>query len=142
MVKAIPYILVKNGKKAIKLYEDIFGAKIVSHQPFSKEVGPQMGLPDDFDYENSTMHAELKIGRANIYLSDNPHEDPSKKSSNVEVLLDLNSKKQLESIYGKIEKNKKFKILMPLEKMFWGSYHTRFTDSEGIGWQLSWTPKK
>jgi len=106
MVKAIPYVLVKNGKKAIKLYEDIFGAKLVSHQPFSKEMGSQMGLPDGFDYENSTMHSELKIGRADIYLSDNPHEDPSKQSTNVEILLNLNSKKQLDTIYSKVEEKK------------------------------------
>ena len=36
---------------------DLFNAKLVEHQPFSKDVGAQFGFPNDFDYENSTMHA-------------------------------------------------------------------------------------
>ena len=62
MVKTIPYLMVKSGKKAIDLYRDLFGAKIISKQSFKPEYGKQMGFPDDFDYDNSTMHAVLDIG--------------------------------------------------------------------------------
>lgn len=71
MTKAIPYLLVKNGKKAIELYENLFRAKLIEHQPFNKEIGKEFGLPEDFDYENSTMHAKLDIDGALIYLADN-----------------------------------------------------------------------
>ena len=65
--------MVKNGKEAIELYKELFGAKVVEQIPFSKEMGGEhFGFPDDFDYENSTMHAVLDIGGAVVMLSDNP----------------------------------------------------------------------
>jgi uncharacterized glyoxalase superfamily protein PhnB len=62
MAKINPYLMVENGKEAIELYKDLFGAKFVEHTPFSKKMGGEhFGFPDDFDYENSTMHAILDI---------------------------------------------------------------------------------
>ena len=66
MTRSIPYILVKNGNKAIDLYKSLFGAKLVSKQSFSPEIGKEMGFPKDFDYKNSTMHAILDIKGAII----------------------------------------------------------------------------
>ena len=134
MVLAIPYLIVKNGKESIKLYEELFGAKIIDHMPFTKEMGTQFGLPNDFDYDNSTLHAELEINGAKIMLTDNMAGEIG--GGNVEVMLQLDSKDQIDTIYS-IAKKKGFKIKMELEKTFWGAYFTRFEDSDGIGWQLN-----
>jgi PhnB protein len=134
MVTINPYLLVSNGKKAIELYKDLFGAKQVDHMPFQKEIGAQFGFPEDFDYENSTMHAELDIGGAMIMLSDNPMN--KKESGNVQILVNLDSKKDLDKIYNKV-KEKKFEILMDLQKTSWGSWFLVFEDSFGVGWQLN-----
>ena len=56
-MKVIPYISVPNAKKAIKLYEELFGAELVSSMPFDRSFGENMGLPEDFNYTDSTMHA-------------------------------------------------------------------------------------
>lgn len=138
MAKAIPYILVKNGKKAIKLYEDIFDAKLIRHEPFNKEMGQNFGFPDNFDYDNSTMHARVEIYGAIIYLADNILAEEFKSSGNVEITLDLDNKEQLEKIYEKAKKQGS-KIKMELEKTFWGAYFARFEDTEGIGWQLNFS---
>lgn len=135
MVQINPYLLVKNGKESIELYKDLFGAKVVDHRPFTKEMGAQFGFPDDFDYENSTIHAVLDIGGAVIMLSDNPMGKSG--SGNVQVLVMLDSKEELDKIHEKVQK-KKFTILMPLEKTFWGSWFLVFEDSNGIGWQLAY----
>ena len=136
LVKINPYLLVKNGKEAIELYKDLFGAKIVEHMPFQKEIGAQFGFPEDFDYENSTMHAVLDVGGDVIMLSDNPMNKVG--SGNVQVLMTLDSKEELDKIHEKIQK-KKFTILMPLEKTFWGSWFLVFEDSNGIGWQIAYS---
>lgn len=133
-VKINPYLLVKNGKEAIELYKDLFGAKLVDQMPFSKEVGAQFGFPEDFDYENSTMHAELEINGAIIMLSDNSMGKVG--SGNVQVLVNLDSKMDIEKINEKVKK-KKFNVIMPLEKTFWGSWFLVFEDSNGIGWQIA-----
>jgi len=134
LVKANPYLLVKNGRATIELYEDLFGAKLIDHMPLSKEMGKGFGLPEDFNYDNSTMHAVLDIGGAEIMLADNFMGLPG--GGNVEIVLHLDSKKQLEAIYNKA-KIKKFKIKMELQQTFWGGWYTRFEDLEGIGWQLN-----
>jgi PhnB protein len=137
MVQTIPYLLVKSGKKAIALYEECFGAKLISHEPFKEDLGKMMGFPEDFDYKNSTMHARLDILGAPIYLADNAMGAPFDSSGNVEVLLDLESKEQLDLIYEKA-KNLGFNIKMELQKTFWGAYFARFEDTEGIGWQINY----
>ena len=134
MVLAIPYLIVRNGKESIKLYEELFGAKVIEHMPFTKEMGTQFGLPDDFDYKNSTLHAELEINGGKIMVTDNMAGETG--GGNVEVLLQLESKEQIDTIYSKAKK-KGFKIKMELEKTFWGAYFARFEDSDGVGWQLN-----
>ncbi|MFX0140515.1 MAG: VOC family protein, partial [Candidatus Hodarchaeota archaeon] len=130
MVKAIPYLLVRNGKEAIKVYEELFGAKLISHEPFSLEIGKEFGFPDEFDYDNSTMHAKLEIEGAQIYLADNFMGYSG--SGNVEITLDLDSKEQMDTIYNKV-KEKGYKIKMELQQTFWGAWFARFEDLDGIG---------
>jgi len=134
LVKANPYLSVKNGKAAIELYKELLGAKLVDHMPFTEEAGKDFGFPKDFDYDNSTMHAVLDVGGAELMLSDNIMGLPP--GGNVEVVLHLDNKKQIETIYKKA-KAKNFKIKMELQQTFWGSWYARFEDSEGVGWQLN-----
>jgi PhnB protein len=136
MTKTIPYLLVKNGKESIELYKDLFGANQLVHMPFEKEMGKNMGFPDDYDYENSTMHAEIEIGGAKVMLSENIM--GRKGSGNVMIYLELDSKEEIDEIYEKIKK-KEFQIMMDLEKTFWGSWYMMFEDSNGVGWQLGYS---
>lgn len=103
--------------------------------PFPKEISSQFGFTEDFNYENSMMHAVLDVEGGVIMLSDNPVGKSG--SGNVQVLVTLGSKEELYKIHEKVQK-KKFPILMPLEKTFWGSWFLVFEDSNGIGWQLAY----
>jgi PhnB protein len=138
-VEINPYLLVKNGLESIELYKELFGAKVVQHMPFTKEMGAQMGFPDDLDYENSTMHAELDIDGATVMLSDNPMNKQG--SGNVQVYVEFKSKEDLDKLHEKVQK-KKFAIIIPYEKTFWGSWFLVFEDSNGIGWQCGFTPEE
>lgn len=134
-MKVIPYISVLNAKKTFKIYEDLFGAKLLSSVPFEKAMGQQFGFPADYDYANSTMHAEFKIGEFLVYISDFTTKKPESEGP-VELLLELDSKEQADKIWAKI-KAKKYRITMELQQTFWGSYYGRFIDEDGIGWELN-----
>lgn len=136
MVNVVPYLMVKNGKEAIEYYKELFGVKVISHQPFNEEVGKQFGFADDFDYENSTMHSEIELFGSIVYLSDNTNADDSKNF--VELVINLDSKEQIDQIYSQVEKLK-CEIKMKLEKTFWGAYYARFTDKYGVRWQLNYS---
>ena len=135
MAKINPYLMVENGKEAIELYKDLFGAKLMEHTPITEEMGSSFGFPEDFDYENSTMHAVLDINGGIIMLSDNALGKSG--SGNVQVLLTLDSKEALDKINEKVQE-KKFTIIMPCEKTSWGSWFLMFEESYGIGWQVAY----
>ncbi|MHA1944941.1 MAG: VOC family protein [Candidatus Hodarchaeales archaeon] len=137
MVNSIPYLMVKNGKEAINVYERMFSAKLIEHQPFTEEIGKQFGFSDNFDYTNSTMHAEIDIGGARLYLSDKTNQ-VTKYENNVEVVLDLDTKDQIDTFYQNAI-GMECKIKMKLEKTFWGAFYARIEDPFGIGWQLNFS---
>lgn len=129
-----PYLLLPNAKEAIKLYKEIFNAELVSHTPFTKENSGGM-LPDDHDFENSTMHSEIKIGDAHIYLADD-NAGSQQASGRVDIMLEPENYEQMKSFYDKaVEKGADVK--MELQKTFWDAYFTRFEDPMGVGWQMN-----
>ena len=134
MVKVIPYLTVPNSLKAVEAYKEVFGATLVERMPFDKEIGIQMGMPEDHDWENSTMHCEINVHGASIYMADGK----SNPGGNVDVLLDMESKEQIEEVWSKVE-SRGYKVLMKLEVQFWGAMFGRFIDEFGVGWQLNYT---
>lgn len=151
MVKVYPYLFVENCKKAIKLYEKVFGAKLITHMPIVKETGQQMGFPDDFNYDESTMHAIIEINGAQIMLADmilplsmagKSLEDLQFENfGNMEVMLEPENEEQIKDFYKKA-KDLGFTIKMELMKREWGAWFARFEDTEGIGWQLNYSPQQ
>ena len=108
-MKIVPYISVKNAKKAIEVYQQLFDAKLVDHMPFDKEIGSQMGFPEDFDYENSTMHAVLNINWAEVYISDSMD---SKPPGPVEIVLDFDCARAWSNMSTSTEWD--FPVLLPI----------------------------
>jgi PhnB protein len=139
MVKIIPHLILPNANKAIALYTDLFGAKLISHTPHDPKNPPYFGFPANFDFVNSTLHAEISINGALIYFTDYIEGMEKKVDGNqVEILLDLDSQAQIEEIWKKVLVHK-FKIGMTLQPMFWGAIYGSFIDSENIRWQLNFT---
>jgi PhnB protein len=134
MVQVIPYLSVPNSLKAVEAYKEVFGATLIERVPFDKEIGMQMGMPEDHDRENSTMHCEIDVHGARIYMADGK----TNPGGNVDVLLNLDSKEQIEEVWSKV-KAKEYKVLMEMEVQFWGAMFGRFIDEFGVGWQLNYT---
>ncbi len=66
----VPHISVKNAKKTIEVYKKLFKAVLIDHMPMDPKNGTEMGLPKNFDYANSTMHAVMEINGAQFYIAD------------------------------------------------------------------------
>jgi uncharacterized glyoxalase superfamily protein PhnB len=92
--------------------------------PFDKSMAKESGFPKDFDYENSTMHAEIEIDAAPIYLSDDlsfVDEKIRRGIDRVDVMLGIDSKKRFDEIWEKVKNRRGMKVIMPAEKTFWNS---------------------
>jgi PhnB protein len=133
MVKIIPYLLVSNGKEAIALYQTIFDAKLLNHQPFSVEIVKSMDLPQNMDYDNSTMHATIEIGGSIIYIADNNQQ--TQDYGHVEITLELDDKEQIKAFYNRSLEHQ-CKVKLELKQFPW-SWYARIEDPFGVVWQLN-----
>jgi uncharacterized glyoxalase superfamily protein PhnB len=135
MVKVIPAVSVPRAIDTIELYKELFDAKLVTRMPFNPEMGANFGLPEDFDYENSTMHAELDLGNGAFIYIDDRLSNQDVANAAVQVFVEVDSKDAIEAIWQKVQ-DKCFKVVMPLDKMFWGAWYMGFVDSDGTMWQV------
>ncbi|MHA2029149.1 MAG: VOC family protein [Candidatus Kariarchaeaceae archaeon] len=136
MVNTIPYLTVNNSLDAIELYKKIFEAEERMRMPITKEQGAGFGLPEDYNYDRATMHAEILIGGAPVYMSDNLSGAEYGKA-NVQVLVECESQEQIEKWYAAAEEAG-CEITMKLEKQFWGAFFGSFKDPLGVNWQLNY----
>ena len=96
-MKITPHINVPNAKKTIEVYKELFGAKLIDHMPFDNEIGQGMGLPADFDYDNSTMHAVLELDGTEIFIADSMG---PKQAGPVEIVLHYEDKSKMEKVWN------------------------------------------
>ncbi len=123
-----PYLAVNDAAGALDWYKKAFGAKEVSRQP-----APGPG--------NKLMHAHLRIGDSNLFLSDifpgSDAVDPAKAGASVNLHL---WHKDVDKLWkGAIANGAK--VTMPLDDMFWGDRYGKIVDPYGHSWALSYRSK-
>lgn len=124
-----PYIMVKNGKKALEFYKKAFGAQVVSV----------------CESEGKIMHAELKIGDSMFMLSDEfPSQEESKDGCNVFSPQTLKGTCAILHLYVKdVDASFKqaiqsgAKVVRELENAFWGDRYGQIEDPFGHRWSLA-----
>ena len=118
-----PYLIVKDGARAIEFYKNAFGAKEIF----------RMGGPD-----GKIGHAELQIGDSRIMLGSESPQMGSRSPETlngtpVSIFLYLNDVdaafKQAVSAGAKQQQ--------PPQDMFWGDRYGKVTDPFGHEWQLA-----
>jgi len=116
-----PYLVVKDGGKAIDYYKEAFGANSVV----------RMDAPD-----GRIMHAEFKIGDSMIMLTEEigPNRSPqSLGGTPVSIFLYV---EDVDSVYNKAVAAGA-KADMPPQDMFWGDRFGKLTDPFGHQWALA-----
>ena len=121
-----PYLIVKDGAKAIDFYVKAFGA-----------IAMERHETDD----GKIMHASFKIGDSMVMLSDEfPAPEgcgmvapPSAKG--LSLMLHLNVKNVDESFDKALKAGAK--VVMPVEDMFWGHRYGQLEDPFGHRWSIS-----
>lgn len=116
-----PYLVVRDGARAIDFYKQAFGASELS----------RMGTPD-----GKIAHAELKIGDSMIMLSDEMMEYKSPQSlggSPVSIFLYVDD---VDSVFNKaVQAGAKGDT--PPADMFWGDRYGKLTDPFGHLWGIA-----
>lgn len=120
---ATPYLILRDGARAIEFYKRTFGAKELMRMP-----GP----------DGRIMHAEIQIGDSRIMLADESPENGSPspqtlKGTAVGIFLyveDVDAVFKRAVAAGARE-------LMPVADMFWGDRFGKISDPFGHQWQLA-----
>jgi PhnB protein len=118
-----PYLIVQNARKAIDFYKTAFNAEEVLVMP----------RPD-----GKIMHAHIKIGDSNIFLSDEmPERDhlgpQSRGGATSSLLLYV---KDVDSSFEQAVKAG-CTVRMPLANQFWGDRYGNVVDPFGHAWSLA-----
>jgi PhnB protein len=129
MKRIIPNISVFNCKEVLEYYKEVFGGEI-------KNVQMADGKEMFKGHEGKIIHAELHINTECImYLNENFGEKNN--SSNISMILELDSKEEIDSLYSTL--SKKGIVTYELQKTFWGSYHAVVTDCYGTIWSMDFS---
>lgn len=141
-----PYLIFNgNCEEAFLFYQSVFGGEF----PY---IGKFKDMPTmDSDCEevnpadaNRVMHVSLPIGGGSILMGS----DSNSKSgdvtigANVSMSLNTESSAEADNLFNGLSAGGK--VIMAMEKTFWGAYFGMFVDKFGIHWMINFdeTPQK
>lgn len=124
-----------NAEEAFNFYKSVFGGEFATVQRF-KDVPQNVKMPNDQD--DKILHIALPLGNGTILMgSDIP--DPAMKATfgdNYFISVSTDSENESDNLFSKLSSGGK--ILMPLDKTFWGAYFGMLKDKFGIQWMISY----
>jgi PhnB protein len=132
-----PYFMFDgDAEKAIKLYEEVLGAKTEGLSRW----GDVQGMPMPEEAKNRIMHARLTVGSSVFMISDGQPGDAAPKDSMVQVALDFDDVADMKARFAALAKGGK--VRMEPQEMFWGATFGQLTDAFGIKWMFNCDKKK
>lgn len=128
------FILGGKAREAIELYQKALGATVHTLQRFGDV---DQSCPEA--HRDLVMHAELRIGKALIMLSDGPGEGGPKGDGAVSVALDFDDESELRRSFDGLAA--KGQIIEPIFDAPWGAWFGVVVDAFGISWMCHATKK-
>ncbi|HEY4324732.1 MAG TPA: VOC family protein [Mucilaginibacter sp.] len=133
-MKLVPYLnFPGNTEEVMNTYQKIFNGTLHDVGRFG-DHNPQM--PED--QKNRIMHARLTFGDNMLMFSDGMPGRPITNGDSISLSIGLDDEAQARSIFDQLSEGGK--VLMPMEKQFWGAIFGMVTDKYGIQWMINCEP--
>jgi len=136
MLAINPYLTFNgNTEEAFGFYKSVFGGEFASVLRF-KDTDEAAKLPAE-DQEK-IMHISLPIGTGNILMGTDTLQSlghPKVAGDNFTLSIYAESEAEADELFEKLSDDGE--VVMPMTKVFWGSYFGMLTDQFGIKWMLS-----
>ncbi|MEN2767069.1 VOC family protein [Ornithinibacillus xuwenensis] len=139
VVEINPYLITNgNGKEAIKFYEDALDANVLGVQTF----GENPAQSDSFsaDVKDRVLHAQLKIGKSDLMISDTFPDQPFQVGNQLSIAIMINGSEKTRTIFEKLANGGK--VEMSLQETFWSPLYGQVQDRFGVLWQVSTIEEK
>jgi PhnB protein len=135
-MKVITYVHFPGDcEEAINFYKDSLNGEIVQ---MSRMGDSKMEVAEPL--KKKIMHARLKVGEDEIYMSDTFEPNSLTKGNNVSISLDIESPDKMEKMFNQLSLGGTVK--MPMQDTFWGAKFGMLVDKFGINWMMNCELKK
>ncbi len=137
MNKIEPYLFA-NGRadEMIAFYQGALGAEVQMRMTFGESPAPaQVPLPTGWDAK--VMHATIKVGDAQLMISDGDTDKPANHTG-FRVSLALDGEDHVRRAFDALSAGGS--VQMPLSPTFWAPLFGMVTDKFGIGWMIGLNP--
>lgn len=127
-----------NCREAFDFYKSVFGGEFAYIGTFA-DMPPREGMPPVPENEKDRiMHVSLPVSEETVLMgsdSSEIFEHVTVVGDNISVSVNTDSMEEAERIF--IGLSAGGKIIMPLEKTFWGAYYGILRDKFDINWMIN-----
>ena len=135
-MKLITYLtFAGNCEEAINFYKEAIGAEILLVTRMGESP---MEVPENL--KGKIMHARLRIGENELYMSDTFEPSSVSQGNNVSLSIQIDDTAQLEKLFTRLSAGGT--VTMSLQDTFWGARFGMFVDKFGIQWMMNCELKK
>lgn len=127
MFKLSPYIYGEDSRTQAEFYAKALNGEIVMVKTFAEMPGASEDMKD------RVMHLVLKVGDQVFYMADSNGE--VQRGSGMDLTLDFSTEEEAREVFENLANGGE--VLMPFERMFWGTMFGRLLDPFGVRWQIS-----
>ncbi|OAS23868.1 VOC family protein [Paenibacillus oryzisoli] len=128
MATLSPYIYSADARKQADFYVSVFSGEIISIQSY----GDLPGM--DESKKHLVMHLELQALGLRFFLAD-AGADASNRGMGMDLALTFKDEEEARTIYDGLAVDGD--VIMPYDRMFWGTMLGRVRDRYGVMWQVA-----
>lgn len=139
MASVNPYVHFNgNCEEAFKFYQSVFGTELAYMMRFKEAPNEQF----EKDEMENILHICLTIGRGTSLLgSDVPRAfGPANIGNNFYISVDTDTQAEADKLFNGLSEGGK--VVMPIDKTFWGAYFGMFIDKFNVQWMISYDLRK
>ena len=123
------YVVIPHGSKTIVV------DPVLSTFDYEKPFTEHKDFPISDEQKNNIMHVSLPISKHSCLMGADDIQNQQNTGSNITISINLEDDKEADRLFTEL--SEKGKIVMPLERKFWGDYYGMLVDQFGISWMLN-----
>ncbi len=134
-----PYLFFKgNAKEAMAFYKSVFGGELSMQTMGDVPSGSEESKMVNDSNRDQIMHARLETDGFKLFAGDTSKASPQMKK--IALSLGGSDETKLRQLFDALADGGK--VLMPLQKQFWGDQFGWVADKYGVEWMINISAKK
>ncbi|THF72618.1 VOC family protein [Cohnella fermenti] len=129
MAKLTPYFYSEDARTQAQFYVNALGGEIQHQMTYGQAPGMEEEMKDKI------VHMSFVAGGISFFIADTMHHEPPGRSYGFDLSLEFATEAEAREAFANLSAGGR--VLMALEKQFWGSLFGRIEDKYGVKWQIT-----